>query len=189
MFNRLRRDRYFSDGELAAFLAAVRERRHVHTPRNHALFTLLANTGIRPSEALALTRRDVHLHAPQPWIRVRRKKKKGPDFDDLLLTPALAAVLEKRLAGMWPDQSWLFPIQGRAAQRLFHHYARMAGIERRCNLYMLRHTAATRIYRSTRDIRIVQALLGHSKPDVTAIYTHVSFPVLADAANRMEPAL
>ena len=53
MLRRLTRERYLTDAELAAFMAAVRDRRHVHQPRDHALFALLANTGIRPSEARA----------------------------------------------------------------------------------------------------------------------------------------
>ena len=61
MQRRVTPDRFLSDAELAAFMDAVRTRRHKNQPRDHALFALLVNTGMRPSEARALRRRDVRL--------------------------------------------------------------------------------------------------------------------------------
>jgi integrase/recombinase XerC len=179
------RDRYLSDAELAAFMAAVRERRHVHQPRDHALFALLANTGIRPSEALALCRTDCHLRGRMPWIKIGRLKKKrgAPVADELQISPALAAILSGYTDTIEGEP--LFPISRRQAQRLFHGYARLAGLRSRHWLYSLRHTAATRIYRATRDIGIVQAILGHETPDMSCIYAHVAKDLLAEAANSV----
>jgi site-specific recombinase XerD len=186
MFRRLTRDRYLSDAELAAFMAAVRERHHVHQPRDYAFFALLANTGIRPSEALSLHHKDMHLSASSPWFRVWRKKKTTtPQFDDLELPGNLTRILNQYLVTLnATDDALTFPIHRRSAARLFHYYARKAGITRRAHLYILRHTAATRLYRSTRDIRLVQALLGHEKPDTTAIYAHIPAAVLEDHAAK-----
>lgn len=39
--------------------------------------------------------------------------------------------------------------------------------------HTLRHRCATKAYASTKDLRAVQELLGHSKPETTAIYTLV----------------
>lgn len=180
MFRRMTPDRYLSDAELEAFMAAVRERRHKHQPRDHALFALLANTGIRPSEALGLTRGDVHLSAKPPWIRVARLKKRVQTNDDLVLTDALAVILKKHAQGM--DGDGLFNLTRRQAQRLFHYYARVAGIKRKAHLYILRHTAGTRIYRATRDVKLVQALLGHESADTSAIYAHIPRALLLEHA-------
>src|SRR6266702_290245 len=38
-------------------------------------------------------------------------------------------------------------------------------------LHQCRHWYATEIYRQTRDLRLVQSLLGHATPAATAIYT------------------
>jgi integrase len=190
MFRRLSPDRYLSDAELAAFMSAVRERRHVHQPRDYAFFALLANTGIRPSEGLALRRQDLHLAAAMPWFRVWRKKKRtAAQFDDLEITPKLAAILKCRLDEIpTTDDALMFPMNRRGTGRLFHYYARIAGITRKVHLYILRHTAATRLYRVSRDIKLVQALLGHEKPDTTAIYAHIPQSVMEEMATRI-PAI
>jgi integrase/recombinase XerC len=179
------RNTYLSDAELVAFMTAVRERRHVHQPRDHALFALLSNVGIRPSEALALTRADCHLAGTTPWLKITRLKKKrtAPVVDELQISPALAAIVSTHLDNVDPGgESKIFRISRRQAERLYHAYARIAGIKLRHWLYSLRHTAATRIYRATRDISIVQAILGHETADMSRLYVHIAKDMLAEAA-------
>lgn len=188
MFRRMTRERYLSEPELARFMAAVRERRHVHQPRDYAFFALLANTGIRPSEATALIAADVHENDSPPWIRIVRLKKKKTvrETDDLQIASDLAATLATYKRGMAEGQR-LFPIARRQAGRLFHRYAKAAGI-RSGWLYILRHTAATRVYLATRDIAVVQAMLGHERPDTSAIYAHVPPQLLREVADGI-PAI
>jgi integrase len=104
MFRRMNRERYLSDAELQRLIQVIRERHHVHQPRDHALFALLANTGIRPSEALALTRADVHPHARPAWIRVRRLKKRKAiaEWDEIEISDELAERYTSRLS---PNQN------------------------------------------------------------------------------------
>jgi integrase/recombinase XerC len=184
------RERFLSDAELAAFMAAVRERRHKNQPRDYAFFALLANTGIRPSEALALHRADCHLDGLRPWIRVTRLKKKKlvPEFDELQITPELAAMLAPHVATVDLGAT-VFAFGKRQAERSFHHYSRVAGLRPGRWLYSLRHTAATRIYLATRDIHVVQAILGHERPDMSCIYAHVTRALLRESAGRMAPAI
>lgn len=187
MIRRLSRDRFLSDDELARFLTAVRERRHVHRDRDYALFVLLSTTGIRPSEALALNRSDLHLSAGSKWIRVQRLKKRRPEFDDMQIPGSVALALEHHLASLSGER--LFPMHRRSAQRLFRYYARAAKLPQRFYLYCLRHTAATRIYRATRDVSVVQALLGHDSPDTSCIYAHVTQDMLREHADAFPVAL
>ena len=184
MFRRMTKDRFLSDRELAAFMAAVASRRHKNQPRDHALFALLANTGIRPSEALALTLGDLHLAGREPWISVSRKKKRRPSSDELQIPADLAEILGRHAAERETDPSVrLFPFNGRQVRKLFHHYAGLAGIARGHRVYSLRHTAATRIFRATGDIRLVQALLGHERPDMSCIYAHITRAMLSQHAR------
>lgn len=47
------------------------------------------------------------------------------------------------------------------------------GIER-IHFHLLRHTALTNMYSSTKDIRLIQQVAGHSDISTTMIYTHIS---------------
>jgi integrase len=140
---------------------------------------------MRPSEARALTRADVHL-GDRPWVRVMRLKKGRPSPDDLQIPEGLAKILHAYMVYLPLAIDKLFDMSLRQSSRLFHHYRRKARVHR-CPMYALRHTAATRIYRATRDIRVVQAVLGHETPDVSAIYAHIPKALLIEAADAMPP--
>ena len=184
------RGKYLLDAELEAFVAAVRARTHRNSVRDRALFAILVNTGIRPSEALAITRADVCIGRRESTLRVRRLKLRiDAPADVLVLTPLLADAIAARLREIddAPDCR-LFDMCQRQARRLFGYYMHKAGLSCRTRLYILRHTAATRMYRSTRNIALVQAMLGHKSPDTTAIYAQIPRSVLQEAANLCQGA-
>lgn len=170
----MKRNRYLSDEELAAFLEAVRAHHHSSAPRSLALFALLANTGLRPAEALAIRVEDLHLGAGVPWIRVVRLKKRAttPTVDELCVPEVVVSPMLDYIGLAGLREGRVFPFSRRAAHRMFRFYAARAGIGA-LPLYCLRHTAATRLHRYSRDIRLVQRLLGHDSPDTTAIYVHI----------------
>ena len=83
--------------------------------------------------------------------------------------------------GVPPQERWLFPgrrqglhLTTRQLSRLFHETADAAGIRKRVGLHSLRHSFATHLLEGGTDIRLIQALLGHSKLDTTARYTRVA---------------
>lgn len=52
--------------------------------------------------------------------------------------------------------------------------------------HVTRHTAATRVYEDTGDLKLVQGLLGHSRLSTTAdVYSHLGDPKLLDAASLL----
>lgn len=67
-------------------------------------------------------------------------------------------------------------------------YLRKAGIERTGACHLLRHSCATHMLEGGADIRYIQQLLGHSKLETTAIYTHVSITELRAVHARCHPA-
>lgn len=188
MLRRMTRERFLSDAELAAFLRAVRERRHKNQPRDYALFVLLANTGIRPSEALALTRADVRL-GQEPTIQLHRvsKRHSPAPTNQIPLHPAVADIVARHCEGL-PEGANLFPFTKRQAARIFHTYAKVAGLSFSYRIYCLRHTAGMRLYRFTRDLRFVQGLMGHSQVAATMAYVHIAPDVLRGAYQAAESA-
>jgi site-specific recombinase XerD len=72
-------------------------------------------------------------------------------------------------------------------RRSVKRYAQKAEIEEvdRVSPHTLRHTFATRLYRETSNIRMVQKALGHSDPSTTMIYTHVVDEELEGAMKEL----
>ncbi len=62
----------------------------------------------------------------------------------------------------------------RSIQLLVKKYAKLAGIKNSDKItpHKLRHTFATMLYQQTKDIRVLQDLLGHADISTTQIYTH-----------------
>lgn len=184
MFRRMTRERYLSDAELESFMAAVRSRRHVNRPRDHALFALLANTGMRPSEVRALTRGDLHLDRRHPRVMLHRARKKyGPaPLAHLVLNRAVADVVARFVTTLPGDHGVrLFPFTKRQSARLFHYYAGKAGIRPGRKVFSLRHTVGMRLWRHTHDLRLMQAVMGHTNQAATAGYAHTPPEAIREA--------
>ncbi len=90
------------------------------------------------------------------------------------LTSAAAAAVAHHFNHVSPDIPWLFPSKGRYADT--HLQPVRVGelineaLPDKWSAHTLRHRFATEAYRSSRDLLLVQKLMGHSKPETTAIY-------------------
>lgn len=56
-------------------------------------------------------------------------------------------------------------------------------------LHQLRHFFATALYQTSRDIRLVQEALGHSNPNVTAVYAAFDTTKTAGAMAQVAASL
>nr|WP_189243557.1 tyrosine-type recombinase/integrase [Planobispora rosea] len=65
----------------------------------------------------------------------------------------------------------------------------LAEIDKDARVHDARHTAATLLLEQGVDIRVVQAVLGHSQLTTTKRYTHITETLASEAAARMGRAL
>lgn len=142
--------------------------------RVRLMIQLAAICGLRRGEIASSRRQDVAPDLVGYSLRVRGK---GGHVRNVPLPDDLARELLELPHG------WLFPSSARAGAHLTpHHVGKLvsAVLPEGWTCHTLRHRCATIAYASTRDLRAVQELLGHAKPETTARYTQV--PV--DAVRR-----
>jgi integrase/recombinase XerD len=70
---------------------------------------------------------------------------------------------------------------------LVAHWARKAGLVKHITPHILRHSCATHMLRHGADLRYIQAMLGHSSPQTTQIYTRVEISDLRKVILRCHP--
>ena len=74
----------------------------------------------------------------------------------------------------------------RQVSRLFKQAAKAAGITKPVTLHTLRHSFATHLLERGVDIRVIQALLGHTKLTTTARYASVATGMIAAVDSPLD---
>lgn len=159
--------------------------------RDYALLELLAGTGVRIGELLALTVGDVELNDRSGKVIVRRGKHGG--YREVPLTVDVRKALTAYLDQDHPDKDnpaaplWVGTrgqLRHRSSViRLLEKYALQSGLEP-VNPHAFRHTFATRYLNANPgDLRGLAQLLGHHSLDTVMIYTE---PTLQELTARME---
>ncbi len=101
---------------------------------------------------------------------------------------------ERSASPVWTDGDWVLtnviglPLDPRNDVRSFKRLCRTAGVPER-RLHDLRHSAATALLLADVDLATAGAMLGHSRVEMTARYTHVLADRKRVAADRMEGVL
>ena len=186
---------YLTDPEAEALLAACDQQSWTGR-RDHALFTLTLQTGLRISEVAALTRGDLTLStgANVHTIGKGRKERRTP------LIPATRAVLKTWLTeiGASPGDP-LFPSRtGSHLSRdaIEHRLAKHLDTARRncpslqaksVTMHTLRHSAAMRLLLAGNDITVIALWLGHEQVSTTTIYLHADMTHKQQAIDRAAP--
>jgi integrase/recombinase XerC len=159
----LNKNKYLLDPEVER-LEAILENLSPEHDRDALLIWLALKTGARASELLQLRKVDLNTYDRTLFIR----GLKGSNDRELPLAPWLFERLrlfsEKRVNPGKADGD-LFPIGYHRLRQIWDWY-RPTGKK----FHALRHTFAIRLYRKTKDLRLVQVALGHRNITNTMIY-------------------
>jgi integrase len=135
---------------------------------------LAAWCGLRAKEIALLERENVLESANPPVLLVDEHATKGQSERIVPLTGFVIGELQR--AGL-PAAGYLFgrldgrpgPNQPWNVSHLANQHLHDCGVS--ATLHQLRHRFGTQAYRASRDLRVVQELLGHKNPSTTALYT------------------
>jgi integrase/recombinase XerD len=141
---------------------------------DRAWFSVLAHTGMRLSELLALGLDDLDLAAKRAIVRGSKPGNDRVVFLTPLLVEALNRYLEKRPE--LSDEGRVFVLRKRSPtprtiQRRLRKYGEEAGVD--VTPHKLRHTFATRLLNQGMPIHSLQKLLGHEHLNSTQICARI----------------
>lgn len=144
--------------------------------QEQALIALMGLMGLRVGETLTVRASDFDRERMKLTVHGKGDKQREVPVSDL----AWHHIGEAVLRSFMEDDALLIPFKDRFARACVTRLGRMSGISRRVASHDLRATFATEVYTKTKDIRLVQMLLGHSSSKQTEVYIGVSEAALRD---------
>jgi site-specific recombinase XerD len=142
-----------------------------------------------------LKTKDLGLGKKEPMIHVRNGKGKKTRYVNISqeLRKHLKEFLawKKRAGDDISEDGYLFPSRDgkpytlNGIQKRFKAVAKEAGLRLSYSIHACRHSYGTYLYERTRDLRLVQKMLGHAKIATTQIYADVTPERCARAVNEL----
>lgn len=170
-----------SRGEISRILSCLPNRKH------YCMISLIYSAGLRRSELLNLTPKDIVSERMLIRIMGKGKKCRYSLLSEKVLGELRAYYKEYR------PQKWLFEgdtpgeqYSASALVKVLKEAADRAGIKHRVHVHMLRHSFATHLLEQGTDLRTIQELLGHNDIKTTSIYLHVTSAHKSSIPNPLD---
>ncbi len=167
--------------------------------RNYVMLDLLFSAGLRASELIEMTIRDIQLDREQILIHGKGSKDRYVPLHQKLisdlkyyLTYTRPILLSK---GHDMHHHHVFinykgtPLSVRGLQLIIKDVLKKSGETYHIHPHMLRHAFATTLLNHGADLRVVQELLGHEHLKSTQIYTHVSSEAMKEKYKKAHPRM
>lgn len=164
--------------------------------RNYAIIELLYDTGMRVSECVSLSYRDIDFDNRIINVIGKGNKQRYLPFGKYLIKAldeykkgCRNEIMNKYqkthdfvFINQYGDQ-----LTSRGIEYILDDIVKRTSLTTNIHPHMLRHTFATQMLNNGADLRTVQELLGHSSLSTTQIYTHVTNEHLLRDYNKFFP--
>lgn len=158
-----------SNEEIITLLRCTKNLKH------RAILAMIYSAGLRISELINLQLE--HIDTQRRQIIV--KNSKGRKDRNIILAKSCIPLMLNYINTYEPQK---FFAEGKPSEKYSQESIRAflkrsckaARITKRVTPHTLRHSYATHLLENGIDLRYIQELLGHAKPETTMIYTHVS---------------
>ena len=144
------------------------------------LFSIIANTGLRISEALNLKWSDIHEDFLIVRPEVSKNKKRGTVYFGAKTQDLINELRELRSETLKRKQSdYIFSLNGKITSRSYMHgrfklWTLQAGLPLNLSIHSLRHTYGTLCLDKGLPLTFVRDNLRHSTVAVTSQYLHLT---------------
>ncbi|MGB1309465.1 MAG: tyrosine-type recombinase/integrase [Oceanihabitans sp.] len=143
--------------------------------KHRAIIALIYSCGLRISELINLELSYIDTTRKQLTI----KNSKGRKDRYVIIAESFLPLLHNYLNTYKPNFYFAEGQKGgkysaESIRSFLNKNCKLAKIKKRVTPHTLRHSYATHLLEQGTDIRYIQALLGHAKPETTMIYTHVA---------------
>jgi len=166
----------------------VRLLKAVSDLKMRTLFITIYAAGLRVSEAVNLTARDID--SARMVLIIRQTKGRKDRY--VMLSEQLLGILRdywkqahlQHLLFPGPDPSR--PITTRSVERACRKAAEAAGLDKSITVHTLRHSFATHLLEQGVDIHVIQDLLGHRNIASTTRYARVAINTIRQIQSPLE---
>ena len=150
--------------------------RNTRNTKHKAVLALLYSSGLRIGELINLELNDIDVDRRQIFVRSGKGRKDryvimAESFRQLFHGYLMTyRPLKYFVEGKNPGQQY----SSVSVRSFLKRSCKIANIQKKVTPHTLRHSYATHLLEQGVDLRYIQELLGHSRPETTMIYTHVS---------------
>jgi integrase len=143
--------------------------------RNHLLFVLGINSGLRISDLLSLTFNDI-INGNGVKSNIKMRENKTGKLKDFPLSKVCIDAINTYVTNNPYSalSDLLFPISRTRAWQIIKQAAINVGIEERIGTHSLRKTFGYHAFKAGADITRIQKLLNHSSPGITLAYIGIT---------------
>lgn len=164
--------------------------RATYNLKHRTILALMYSAGLRVSEVINLKLKDLDIDRRQIIIR----QAKGRKDRYVVMAESFLPLLRNYITSYKPIEYFVEGLSGgqysaNSIRAFLRRSCKRAGISKNITPHTLRHSYATHLIENGVNLRYVQELLGHNKPETTMIYTHVARKDLLAIGSPLDDAV